>query len=156
MIKARASGSKVYLYFMKKGRQARHRILRNSCLKELSSIVKESKERRIIVKLLPWSARLSGTVGRASFSRTRGPGFNTRPGHILSFLPLILAVVSCWQMYVDLILVDSLGGLSLPKKSVVRLTDHPKMSIAVYRGRKKTQQLPSSIHAISCELKSVR
>ena len=33
MIKARASGSKVYLYFMKKGRQARHRILRNSCFK---------------------------------------------------------------------------------------------------------------------------
>ena len=32
MIKARASGSKVYPYFMKKGRQARHRILRNSCL----------------------------------------------------------------------------------------------------------------------------
>ena len=32
MIKARASGSKVYLYFMKKGRQARHHIPRNSCL----------------------------------------------------------------------------------------------------------------------------
>ena len=31
MIKARASGSKAYLYFMKKGRQARHRIPRNSC-----------------------------------------------------------------------------------------------------------------------------
>ena len=31
MIKARASGSKVYLYFMKKGRLARHRIPRNSC-----------------------------------------------------------------------------------------------------------------------------
>ena len=31
MIKARASGSKVNLYFMKKGRQARHRIPRNSC-----------------------------------------------------------------------------------------------------------------------------
>ena len=31
MIKARASGSKVCLYFMKKGRQARHRIPRNSC-----------------------------------------------------------------------------------------------------------------------------
>ena len=31
MIKARASGSKVYLYFMKKSRQARHRIPRNSC-----------------------------------------------------------------------------------------------------------------------------
>ena len=33
MIKARASGSKVYLYFMKKGRQARHRIPRISCVK---------------------------------------------------------------------------------------------------------------------------
>ena len=31
MIKARASGSKVYLYFVEKGRQARHRIPRNSC-----------------------------------------------------------------------------------------------------------------------------
>ena len=31
MTKARASGSKVYLYFMKKGRQARHRIPQNSC-----------------------------------------------------------------------------------------------------------------------------
>ena len=32
MIEARASCSKVYLYFMEKGRQARHRIPRNSCL----------------------------------------------------------------------------------------------------------------------------
>ena len=32
MIKARASGSKVYLYFMKRGRQAIHRIPRNSCV----------------------------------------------------------------------------------------------------------------------------
>ena len=32
MIKARASGLKVYLYFMKKGRQARHCIPRNSCV----------------------------------------------------------------------------------------------------------------------------
>ena len=31
MVKARASGSKVYLYFIKKGRQARHRIPRYSC-----------------------------------------------------------------------------------------------------------------------------
>ena len=37
MIKARASGSKVYLYFMKKGRQARHHIPRNSCCFCLSS-----------------------------------------------------------------------------------------------------------------------
>ena len=32
MIKARALGSKVYLYFMKKGRQVRHRIPLNSGL----------------------------------------------------------------------------------------------------------------------------
>ena len=32
MIKARASGSNVYLNFMKKGRQARHRIPQNSCI----------------------------------------------------------------------------------------------------------------------------
>ena len=31
MIKARASGSEFYLCFMKKGRQARHRIQRNYC-----------------------------------------------------------------------------------------------------------------------------
>ena len=36
MIKARASGSKVYLYFMKKGRQARHRIPRNSCFRSVT------------------------------------------------------------------------------------------------------------------------
>ena len=35
MIKARASGSKVYLYIMKKGRQARHRIPRNSCINQV-------------------------------------------------------------------------------------------------------------------------
>ena len=32
MLKARASGLKVYVYFMTKGRQARHRIPRNSCV----------------------------------------------------------------------------------------------------------------------------
>ena len=39
MIKARASSSKVYLYFMKKGRQARHRIPRNSCLDNIAEWV---------------------------------------------------------------------------------------------------------------------
>ena len=37
-------------------------------------------------------------------------------------------------------LVNYLGGLSLPRKSVVRLTDHPDMPIDVYRGRKTTTQ----------------
>ena len=34
------------------------------------------------------------------------------------------------------VLVNSLGGLSLPRKSVVRLTDRPDMTLDVYRGRK--------------------
>ena len=34
------------------------------------------------------------------------------------------------------VLVNRLGGLSLPRKSVVRLTDHPDMTLDVYRGRK--------------------
>ena len=36
------------------------------------------------------------------------------------------------------VLVNRLGGLSLPRKSVVRLTDGPDMTIDVYRGRKTT------------------
>ena len=38
------------------------------------------------------------------------------------------------------VLVDRLGGLSLPRKSVVRLTDRPDMTLDVYRGRKTTMQ----------------
>ena len=35
------------------------------------------------------------------------------------------------------VLVNRLGGLSLPRKSVVRLTDRPDMTLDVYRGRKQ-------------------
>ena len=38
------------------------------------------------------------------------------------------------------VLVNRLGGLSLPRKSVVRLTDRPDMTSDVYRGRKTTMQ----------------
>ena len=38
------------------------------------------------------------------------------------------------------VLVNRLGGLSLPRKSVVRLTDRPDMTLVVYRGRKTTMQ----------------
>ena len=38
------------------------------------------------------------------------------------------------------VLVNRLGGLSLPGKSVVRLTDRPDMTLDVYRGRKTTMQ----------------
>ena len=36
------------------------------------------------------------------------------------------------------VLVNRLGGLSLSRKSVVRLTDRPDMTLDVYRGRKTT------------------
>ena len=38
------------------------------------------------------------------------------------------------------VLVNRFGGLSLPRKSVVRLTDRPDMTLDVYRGRKTTIQ----------------
>ena len=38
------------------------------------------------------------------------------------------------------VLVNRLGGLSLPRKSVGRLTDRPDMTLDVYRGRKTTNQ----------------
>ena len=43
-----------------------------------------------------------------------------------------------WRKYVHKVLVNRLGGLSLPRKSVVRLTDRPDMTLDVYRGGKTT------------------
>ena len=46
------------------------------------------------------------------------------------------------------VLVNRLGGLSLPRKSVARLTDRPDMTLDVYRGRKTTmQKQKKKIHA---------
>ena len=50
------------------------------------------------------------------------------------------AVVSYWRKYVHEVLVNRLGGLSLPRKRVVRLTDRSDMTIDVYRGRDTTTQ----------------
>ena len=47
---------------------------------------------------------------------------------------------SYWQKYVHEVLVNCLGGLSLPRKSVIRLTDRPDMTLDVYRRRKTTMQ----------------
>ena len=65
-------------------------------------------------------------VGSASDSRARGPEFDTRSGHILSFLfPLIQ------EGQLHEVLVNRLGGLTLPRKGVVRLTDRPDMTTDV-------------------------
>ena len=47
------------------------------------------------------------------------------------------------------ILVNSLGGLSLPRKSVVRLTGCPNMTLAVYSRRKTTTQQQLGIGKIA-------
>ena len=44
------------------------------------------------------------------------------------------AVVSDLRKYVREVLANRLGGLSLPRKSVVRLTDHPDMTLDAYHG----------------------
>ena len=49
-------------------------------------------------------------------------------------------------------LVNRLGDLSLPRKSVVRLTDRPDMILDVYRGRKTTIQSNQSHHAVVADL----
>ena len=48
------------------------------------------------------------------------------------------------------VLVNRLGGLSLPRKSVVRLTDRPDMTLDVYRGRKTTVQQQQQQQFPSC------
>ena len=57
------------------------------------------------------------------------------------------------------VLVNRLGGLSLPRKSVVRLTERPDMTLDVYRGRKTTmqqqQQHPSAKSGSCDNLKTV-
>ena len=51
------------------------------------------------------------------------------------------------------VLVNRLGGLSLPRKSVVRLTDRPDMTLDVYRGRKTTmQQQQQLLRGSGCRL----
>ena len=61
------------------------------------------------------------------------------------------AVVSFWRKYVHEVLVNRLGGLSLPRKSVVRLTDRSDMTVDVYRGRRTTilqQQQQQPINSV--------
>ena len=48
--------------------------------------------------------------------------------------------MSYWRKYVHEVLVNRLGGLSLPRKSVVRLTDRPDMTLDVNHGCKTTMQ----------------
>ena len=55
------------------------------------------------------------------------------------------AVVSYWRKYVHEVLVNRLGGLSLSRKSVVRLTDRPDMTLDVYRDVKQQYNQPKPL-----------
>ena len=50
------------------------------------------------------------------------------------------------------VLINRLGGLSLPRKSRVWLTDRPDMTLDVYRGRKTTiqQNLAGELNTTTC------
>ena len=58
------------------------------------------------------------------------------------------------------VLVNRLGGVSLPRKNVVTLTDRPDMTLDVNRGRKTTlqqqQQLNIKIPFTVCVIKHLK
>ena len=83
-----------------------------------------------------WPGRVAQSVGRL----TRKSGvLGSIPGLAHTFVSPSAdsrrAVVSYWRKYVHEVLVNRLGGLSLPRKSVVRLSDRPDMTLDVNRGR---------------------
>ena len=59
--------------------------------------------------------------------------------------------MSYWQKYVHEVLINRLGGLSLPRKSVVRLTDRPNMTLDAYCGRKTTTTTTKSSYCFIAE-----
>ena len=87
-------------------------------------------------------AGLHSAAASSFDSRARGSGFYTRSGHILLFLLRLIQerqlTVSYLRKCVHEVLVKCIEGLSLPRKSEVRLTDCPDMTIAVYCGRNTT------------------
>ena len=85
-------------------------------------------------------AGLRGTFGSASYSRARGPGSIFGLATFVS--PTTVLEGSCQFLNVHLVLVKHLRDLSLPRNSVVRLTDLPGMTIAVYHGCKTTKPQP--------------
>ena len=99
-----------------------------------------SEVNQIILILIP-SGRVAQSVGhltRKSGVLVSIPGLAT----YFRFSFRFFKRGSCQLLtkYVHEVLVNRLGGLSLPRKSVVRLTDRLDMTLDVYRGRKTTIQ----------------
>ena len=89
-------------------------------------------------------------VGRTPDLYVRGPGFDIRSGHtfVSPSADSRRAVVSYWRKYVHEVLVNRLGGLSLSRKSVVRLTD---MTLDDYRGWKNNTTTTTTTHPLQCQ-----
>ena len=87
-------------------------------------------------------AGLYSTIGSASVSRVKRSQvpFPVWP-HTYKFpsADSRRAAVSYWRKYVHLVLVTCLRGLNLARNSVVRLTDRPDMTLAVYHKAILTQ-----------------
>ena len=92
-----------------------------------------------------WSTHLSiyfltmaSTPDSSHIPRVR---YSVRPNTFVSpFADSKRVVVSYWRKYVHEVLVKRLGGLSLPRKKVVRLTDHPDMTMLFTVDVKQQQQ----------------
>ena len=81
-------------------------------------------------------------------------GHLTRKSGVLGSIPGLatffrFSFVSYWRKYVHEVLVNRLGGLSLPRKNVVRLNDRPDMTLDVYRGRKTTIQQQQQLFGVN-------
>ena len=76
----------------------------------------------------PGQGRVAQSVGHL----TRKSGvLGSIPG-LATYFRFSFRVVCYWRKYVHEVLVNRLGGLSLPRKSVVRLTYRPDMTLDVY------------------------
>ena len=76
-----------------------------------------------------WTGRVAQSVGH--LTRIQGSWVRYTVWQHTSVSPSAFsrrAVVNYWQKYVHEVLVNHLGDLSLPRKSVVRLTDRPYMT----------------------------
>ena len=98
-------------------------LLHNQCINYMCILSVPGPSR--VVQLVEHLTRKSGILGLI-------PGLAT----YFRFSFHFFKKGSC--QYVHEVLVNCLEGLSLPRKSVVRLTDRPDMTLDVYRGRNST------------------
>ena len=61
-------------------------------------------------------------------------------GHSYPYTDSRRAVISYWQKYVRLVLVNCLGGLSLPRNSASRLTDWLNLTLIMLPGPPNLKQ----------------